>query len=59
MACEKCWGDAYLRMLATGKPQTDCYHELLAERVLNPCTKSEQEGQYGTRDSNKRAAVDQ
>ena len=46
MACEKCWGDAYLRMLETGKAQTECYHELLAERVLKPCSKSEQEGQF-------------
>jgi hypothetical protein len=44
MACEKCWGDAYLRSLTTGKSQSECYHELLAERILNPCTKKEQQG---------------
>ena len=35
--CEKCWGDAYLRMLDTGKPQEVCYKELLEERKDNPC----------------------
>jgi hypothetical protein len=46
MACEKCWGDAYLRSLVDGRAQSDHYHELLAERVLKPCSKSEQEGQH-------------
>ena len=44
--CEKCWGDAYMRMLSTGKSQADCYLELLVERVNNNCTKKEQSGQY-------------
>ena len=35
--CEKCWEDAYLRAIATGKPQSECYYELLEERKDNPC----------------------
>lgn len=37
MICEKCWSDAYIRSLGTGKSQYDCYLELLAERKDNPC----------------------
>ena len=44
MACEKCWGDAYLRSLVDGRAQSEHYHELLAERILKPCSKAEQEG---------------
>ena len=40
--CEKCWGDAYLRMLATGKPKEVCYRELLEERKDNPCPPEEE-----------------
>ena len=43
--CEKCWGDAYMRLLAdSSKSQTDHYYDLLKERKENPCTKEEQEG---------------
>ena len=45
-ACEKCWRDAYLRSLATGKSQSECYMELLEERKDNPCTLKEQAGQW-------------
>ena len=37
MACEKCWGDAYMRSLCDGRSQADHYAELLAERKDNPC----------------------
>jgi DNA-directed RNA polymerase subunit M/transcription elongation factor TFIIS len=37
-ACEKCWSDAYSRMLADpSKAQTDHYYDLLEERKDNPC----------------------
>lgn len=45
-ACEKCWSDAYMRMLSTGKSQGECYLELLAERKDNPCTPRQQSGQF-------------
>lgn len=36
-ACERCWADAYLRMMAEpSKSQTEHYHDLLAERP-RPC----------------------
>jgi hypothetical protein len=45
MACEKCWGDAYLRHLANpSKSQAEHYRELLEDRMNFPCTKAEQEG---------------
>ncbi len=31
-ACEKCWGDAYLKSLRNGKTQGECYSKLLKER---------------------------
>lgn len=39
MACETCWGDAYMRYLASGDDRShyDHYLELLAERVDSPC----------------------
>lgn len=40
-ACEKCWTQAYNRMLVTGKSQTECYQELIK---LNNCTPEEQAG---------------
>jgi hypothetical protein len=41
--CEKCWGDAYVRwMTDQSKDQAEHYQDLLAERVLNPCSKAEQ-----------------
>ena len=45
-ACEKCWGDAYLRHLVTGKDQADCYRELLTERKKAPCSPKEQAGDW-------------
>jgi len=48
MACEKCWGDAFLRMLMNGKGQAENYRDLLEERKDNPCTPEEQRGDYGT-----------
>ena len=37
-ACEKCWGDAYMRMLANpSKAQAEHYRDLLEERKDNPC----------------------
>lgn len=46
MACVKCWGDAYMRMIGSGsgKSQHDHYLELLEERRANPCTPEEQRG---------------
>ena len=44
--CEKCWGDAYFRYLATGKDQSDCYIDLLRERKDNPCDLKEQAGDW-------------
>ncbi len=41
--CEKCWDDAYLRwMTDRSKTQAEHYRDLLAERVLKPCSKAEQ-----------------
>ena len=45
-ACEKCWGDAYMRSLYGNKSQGECYHELLEERKYDPCTPREQAGQF-------------
>jgi hypothetical protein len=43
--CEKCWADAYMRMLGEpSKSQTDHYYDLLDERKDNPCTQDEQDG---------------
>lgn len=38
-ACEKCWADAYQRMMFVNplKSQTEHYHELLEERKDDPC----------------------
>lgn len=45
MACEKCWGDAYMRHLDfPGKTQSDHYHDLLIERKDNPCTPEQEAG---------------
>jgi hypothetical protein len=42
-ACEKCWNDAYARMLADpSKSQTEHYYDLLKERKDHPCS-SDQE----------------
>lgn len=43
-ACEKCWGDAYLRSLCNPtKTQAEHYRELLEERKDNPCEQPEPE----------------
>lgn len=44
-ACEKCWGDAYRRMMMLGGSQTEHYYALLEERKDNPCTPEEQKGE--------------
>ena len=44
-ACEKCWRDAYLRSIGSGKSQTECYYELLEERKNNPCPIEKQKSQ--------------
>ena len=38
MICEKCWSDAYLRWMETGKSQYQCYLEILEERKDKPCS---------------------
>ena len=43
--CEKCWGEAYTRMLLWGGSQTDHYQDLLLERKDNHCTEAEQKGE--------------
>ena len=44
-ACEKCWGDAYLRWMSDpSKSQAEHYTELLVEREDSPCTPEEQVG---------------
>lgn len=49
-SCEKCWDDAYKRMLGNcgqaTKGQAEHYHDLLQERKDNPCTPKEQAGQF-------------
>ncbi len=46
-SCEKCWGDAYLRLQSNPwKTQVDCYLELLVERKDNPCSPRERAGQF-------------
>ncbi len=44
MACEKCWGDAWIRSQWNGKSQAENYHDLLLERADKPCSFAEQEG---------------
>ena len=44
--CEKCWSDSYFKARYTGKPQHECYLELLELRKDNPCTPEEQAGDY-------------
>ena len=43
-ACEKCWGDAYVRMMMRGGDQSTHYLALLKERKDKPCTEEEQRG---------------
>jgi len=40
--CEKCWNDAYFRMIHRGGCQTEHYYNLLKERKDNPCSLDEQ-----------------
>jgi hypothetical protein len=41
--CEKCWQDAYMRMMANPeKSQAEHYSELLEERKNSPCSAEEQ-----------------
>jgi len=51
-ACEKCWQDAYRRMLEHPmKSQTEHYQDLLEERKNNPCSKEEQKHGHRHADS--------
>ena len=43
-ACEKCWADAYTRMMLRGGAQMDHYVALIEERKDNPCSEAEQTG---------------
>lgn len=44
--CEKCWADAYMRMLSRpSKSQAEHYFDLLEERKDNPCTPRQQSGE--------------
>jgi hypothetical protein len=46
-SCEKCWSDAYVRMLQNpDKSQTDHYIDLLNEREKIPCSPKEQAGNW-------------
>ena len=38
MTCEKCWGEAYVRMMTLGGSQTEHYHALLEERNCETVT---------------------
>ncbi len=43
--CEKCWSDAYLRMMLRGGSQADHYFALVREREEDPCTPEQQRGE--------------
>ena len=46
--CEKCWSDAYIRMLCNSeslKTQADHYRELLEERKDRPFSEADKKGQ--------------
>lgn len=45
-SCEKCWDDAGIRAMETGKTKTECYNEITKERNDNPCTPKERAGQF-------------
>lgn len=49
-SCEKCWSDAYLKSILTGKSQIACYQQILKERKDNPCSPREQAGQFWDED---------
>jgi len=46
--CEKCWEDAYGMMRYTGRPQTECYSQILELRKNRGavCTERERAGQF-------------
>jgi hypothetical protein len=45
-ACERCWADAYMRVLGEpSRSQADHYEDLLRERTDNPCCPHEQSGE--------------
>lgn len=53
MVCEKCWRDAYMRMIVDPvRSQTSHYYELLEERKDNPCTEEEQRGDKNAKSPN-------
>jgi len=43
-ACEKCWGDAFMRASVSSRSQVEEYGLLLVERKDNPCTPEQQGG---------------
>lgn len=44
-SCEKCWGDAYMRVYSNPtKSQEEHYRDLIEERKENQCTPEEQAG---------------
>lgn len=44
-SCEKCWGDAYMRIYSNpSKSQSEHYGDLIHERKENQCTPEEQAG---------------
>jgi hypothetical protein len=58
MACEKCWGDAFVRHLNNpSKSQAEHYVDLLEERKDKHCSKSEQEGQWQAVEKNTMETV--
>jgi len=45
--CEKCWSDAYKRLIANpSKSLREHYEDLLIERDKHPCSPKEQAGIY-------------
>lgn len=48
MGCEKCWGDAYMRMMLRGGCQAAHYADLIKEREDNQCTPEQQRGDAPT-----------
>ena len=45
-ACEKCWGDAFIRARTNpNKTQAEHYLDLLKERVQTPCSPEQQRGE--------------
>lgn len=48
--CEKCWKDAYMRMVnQPSKAQTEHYMDLLEERKNNPCSLEQQGESHETK----------